>query len=449
MQCQFFFCFVFADVPHCNEINWNLSHFISDASFHVTLREKQKKQRRFLAGYKYSTYAEAIQTESFQKARSDTLVNLSLPRCFFCELAAAPLCCFLQIILKRRPRVKRFILKSHSLTAEKSAASLLCNTPCISSTAWITCTAAANQISSECRLTLPRSLTDILWEKPTVFFSAAAAVPTSPAPLFTIHCHLPWSRLLIRLPGGISHTSMHACPLVALNRLETKDINVNNPWRDEWEEGRAQSIPLKFERSVQPRHNLPSPPNGSNSLTLKISLIRLAAPSCVEFFRNIQPSWWMKRQEVREQEALRNCERRPRRRGWKQYLLRKRVSDAAVGTWSYFHMKRRINKILFFFGQPCPALLLTGFWKELNKTQRCTATEYFRTRQQETLLIDAPGGHWHKVGTVKFFRQALSQMDAGYKCEGLGKGSIWLRFDTWKVDSNDLKCSMHVGTTSN
>lgn len=55
----------------------------------------------------------------------------------------------------------------------------------------------------------------------------------------------------------------------------------------------------------------------------------------------------------------------------------------------------------------------------------------------------------HKVGTVKFFRRALSQMDAGYKCEGLGKGSIWLRFDTWKVDSNDLKCSMHVGTASN
>lgn len=153
---------------------------------------------------------------------------------FFCELAA-PLCCFLQIISKRRPRVKRFILKSHSLTAEKSAATLLCNTPCISSAAWITCTAAANQISSECRLTLPRSLTDILREKPTVFFSAAAAsaVPTSPAPLFTIHCHLPRSRLLMRLPGGISHTSMRACPLVALNRLETKDINVNNPWRDE------------------------------------------------------------------------------------------------------------------------------------------------------------------------------------------------------------------------
>lgn len=196
---------------------------------HVTLREKQKKQRRLMAGYKYSTSAEAIQTESFQKARSDTPFLAG----FFCELAA-PLCRFLQIISKRRPRVKRFILKSHSLTAEKSAATLLCNTPCISSAAWITCTAAANQISSECRLTLPRSLTDILREKPTVFFSAAAAaVPTSPAPLFTIHCHLPRSRLLMRLPGGISHTSMRACPLVALNRLQTKDINVNNPWRDE------------------------------------------------------------------------------------------------------------------------------------------------------------------------------------------------------------------------
>lgn len=186
---------------------------------------KQKKQRWFLAGYKCSAHAEAIRTEAFQRARSDILILAAI-----LWACASSLC--LQMISKRRRRVKRFILKSHSLTAEKLAATLLCNTPCISSTAWITCTAAANSISSECRLTLPRSLTDLLREYQCF----------SLAPLFTIHCLLPRSRHLVR---NLTHT-----PVVAPNRLETKNINVNNPWRDEWWEGRAQSIPLKFWRSV-------------------------------------------------------------------------------------------------------------------------------------------------------------------------------------------------------
>lgn len=38
-------------------------------------------------------------------------------------------------------------------------------------------------------------------------------------------------------------------------------------------------------------------------LHLEISIIRLAVLTCLEYFLKIQPSWWMKRQEVREQEA--------------------------------------------------------------------------------------------------------------------------------------------------
>lgn len=144
---------------------------------------------------------------------------------FFCELAAAPLCCFLQMISKRRPRVKRFILKSHSLTAEKSPATLLCNTPCISSAAWITRTAAANQISSECRLTLPRSLPHRVFLRRRPYIPSAAlhyslSSPEEPPP------HAAAGR-------NVSHE--HACmPTRGPEQTaDQKDINVNNPWRDE------------------------------------------------------------------------------------------------------------------------------------------------------------------------------------------------------------------------
>lgn len=60
-----------------------------------------------------------------------------------------------------------------------------------SSTAWITCTAAANPISSECRLTLPRSLTYSAGI--SVFFTTtlcySLSSPTEPPPHPESHTH--------------------------------------------------------------------------------------------------------------------------------------------------------------------------------------------------------------------------------------------------------------------
>lgn len=106
---------------------------------------------------------------------------------FFVNSRQPPLCCFLQMFLKRPPRVKRFILKSHSLAAEKSAATPLCNTPCISSAAWITCTAAANQIFVRVS-SHSGPLADILRENlPCFFFSPRPSLhPQRRSSLFTV-----------------------------------------------------------------------------------------------------------------------------------------------------------------------------------------------------------------------------------------------------------------------
>lgn len=112
------------------------------------------------------------------------------PRRSFCGAGCRP------TISKRRPRVKRLIFKSHSLTAEKSAATLLRNTPRISTTAGITCTAAADPISSECRLPLPALLTDRYSVVTSVFFPRAAlyyslSSPREPPPHPESHAHTP------------------------------------------------------------------------------------------------------------------------------------------------------------------------------------------------------------------------------------------------------------------
>lgn len=54
-----------------------------------------------------------------------------------------------------------------------------------------------------------------------------------------------------------------------------------------------------------------------------------------------------------------------------------------------------------------------------------------------------------RLAPSSFFDGLPSQMDAGFKFEGLGKGSIWLGFAAWSEDLNDLKCSVHVGTRNN